>query len=410
MKATIRRALAGVGLAPAGQLKRLAEQVKRLEDRVATLRAAAKTRNQRHAAAEAKALAWKKAAVAEAAAKTVALKEATANTERLRAGHAKVLATHARAEMRLQARLAKTRQTAYTAVRYVLATEPPCPGCASRTLQALHIIPYAKRHALVTSPCLALLGCQTCGLAFSAPRPTPEALEAFYDDQHDDGWNRRPPPSTAEMIRKHAEAVAKLTPLGVLSRAPGQRALDFGCGAGAMLDVLQNAGWETVGIEPSRLAAFAARRHRITDALPQAPTFDLVVVHQVLEHVLNPGHLMRQLAATCRPGARLLVGVPSLEGVAVTGSLHYAWSPYHLNAFSHAALANLLRYAGWSPFLPPGVPDRRRIVMHGTRAASVTDPSPEALAPAIRALQQFNRRLDRDGTFLVCPTAWPDTE
>ena len=92
MKTTISRALAGVGLAPAGQLQRLAEQVKRLENRVATLRAAAKTRNQRQAAAEVKALAWKKAA-ADAAAKTVALKEATANIERLRAEHAKVLAT-----------------------------------------------------------------------------------------------------------------------------------------------------------------------------------------------------------------------------------------------------------------------------------------------------------------------------
>ena len=62
MKVTISRALAGVGLAQAGQLQRLAEQVKRLENRVATLRAAAKTRNQRQAAAEVKALAWKKAA------------------------------------------------------------------------------------------------------------------------------------------------------------------------------------------------------------------------------------------------------------------------------------------------------------------------------------------------------------
>ena len=409
MKVTISRALAGVGLAQAGQLQRLAEQVKRLENRVATLRAAAKTRNQRQAAAEVKALAWKKAAAAEAAAKTVASKEATANTERLRAEHAKVLATHAKAEMRLQACLAKAQHTDYTAGRYVLATEPPCPGCASLALQALHIIPYAKRHVLVTSPWLALLGCQTCGLAFSAPRPTPEALEAFYDDQHDDGWNRRPP-STAAMIRKHAAAVAKLMQLGVLSRAPGQRALDFGCGAGAMLDVLQDTGWETVGIEPSRLAAFAARRHRIIDALPQVPTFDLVVVHHVLEHVLNPGHVMRQLATTCRPGAQLLVGVPSLEGVAVTGDLKYAWSPVHINAFTRAALANLLRQTGWSPFSPVGIPDRTRIVMYGTRAASTLAPTPEALGPATCALRQFGRRLDRDGRFLVCPTAWPDTE
>ena len=49
LKLTIRRVLASVGLAQAGQLKQLAEQVKRLEHHVVILRAAAETRNQRQA-------------------------------------------------------------------------------------------------------------------------------------------------------------------------------------------------------------------------------------------------------------------------------------------------------------------------------------------------------------------------
>ena len=400
MKATIRRTLAGVGLAPAGQLERLAAQVKSLQSRVAKLRAAAETSNQRQAAAEA-----------------VYAKTKAVYTERLRAAaDAKALAFEGekmrreREKLRLE-KLRTRLEAAQRAAIYATATEtwPPCPGCAALALQALHIIPYVKRHVLAAAPFLALLGCRTCGLVFTAPRPTPKALGVFYDGQHDDGWIRSVP-STAEMTHKHAEAVAKLTPLSVLSRALGQRALDLGCGAGEMLDVLQDAGWETVGIEPGRLASYASHRHRIIDALPQVPTFDLVVVHHVLEHVLNPGDLMRQLAATCRPGARLLVGVPSFEGVAVTGDLEYACSPVHINAFTRAALANLLRQTGWSPVSPPGIPDRTRIVMYGTRATSTLAPTPEALGPATRALRQFGRRLDRDGRFLVCPTAWPDTE
>ena len=49
LKLTIRRVLASVGLAQTGRLKQLAKQVKRLENHVVILRAAAETRNQRQA-------------------------------------------------------------------------------------------------------------------------------------------------------------------------------------------------------------------------------------------------------------------------------------------------------------------------------------------------------------------------
>ena len=286
---------------------------------------------------------------------------------------------------------------------------PKCPGCDALDLQALHLIPNSKR--LVPTPFVALLGCRTCGLVFTVPRPALESLDAFYDGRRDEGWRRRDPAADiGKMTRKHAAAAAKLTPLGVLSGARGRQALDFGCGAGAMLDVLQGAGRETVGIEPGRIAAFAAQRHRVIDALPEVPTFDLVVVHHVLEHVLTPGRLMRQLAASCWPDARLLVGVPSLEGVAVTGDFRYACSPVHINSFTRAALANILRQAGWSPFAPSGIPERARIIMYGTRATAALELTPDALGPGIRALRQYGRRLDVRGKFLVCPTAWPDHE
>ena len=96
---------------------------------------------------------------------------------------------------------------------------PRSPDCEALDLQALHLIPNSKR--LVPTPFVALLGCRTCGLVFTVLRP----------------------------------------------------ALGFACGAGTMLDVLRDAGWETLGIEVGRIAAFAAQRHRVIDALPEVPTF-----------------------------------------------------------------------------------------------------------------------------------------
>lgn len=129
MKATIRRALAGLGLAPAGQVDRLAEEsrrtsdkVKALEDRVAKLRADAETWKQRHDEVSAKLREWKANAA-----------KAEAEAERLRAGaeHAKARGSEwkARAEALseekrdLRARLEEVQRAAITTREYVMATE-----------------------------------------------------------------------------------------------------------------------------------------------------------------------------------------------------------------------------------------------------------------------------------------------
>ncbi len=129
MKDTIRKALAGFGLAPAGQLHRLAEQsrqssdkVKSLEDRLAKLRADTDTWKQRHDDVTAKVREWKEAAA-----------RAEAEAERMRAGaeHSKARAAEwkVRADalteekLALRARLEEAQRGAINAREYLMATE-----------------------------------------------------------------------------------------------------------------------------------------------------------------------------------------------------------------------------------------------------------------------------------------------
>ena len=129
MKAAIRRALAGFGLAPAGQVHQMAEQsrqvsekVKNLEDRMAKLRADADTWKQRHDDVAAKVNALKEAVVrAEADAK-----DARAGVEHAKA---RVNEWKGRAEaateekLALRARLEEAQRTAINAREYLMATE-----------------------------------------------------------------------------------------------------------------------------------------------------------------------------------------------------------------------------------------------------------------------------------------------
>ena len=125
----MKRALAGLGLVPAGQLRQLADEgkqmgdrIKSLEDKAAKLRADAETWKQRHDDVAAKSREWKYAAA-----------QATADAERLRGGaeHAKarVAEWKARAEaltgekLELRARLEDVQRAAISTREYVMATE-----------------------------------------------------------------------------------------------------------------------------------------------------------------------------------------------------------------------------------------------------------------------------------------------
>ena len=129
MKSAIRRALAGLGLAPAGQVHQMAQEsrhvsdkIKSLEDRMAKLRTDADTWKQRHDDVAAKVNELKNA---------LARAEADAKQAREGVEHAKARVNEwkGRAEsetqekLALRARLEEAQRTAINAREYLMATE-----------------------------------------------------------------------------------------------------------------------------------------------------------------------------------------------------------------------------------------------------------------------------------------------
>lgn len=154
MKMTIRRALAGVGLATAGQIQRadaesrqMSERVRSLEDRIAKLRADADTWKQRSEDVAAKLREWKELAA-----------QAEADAERMRAGaeHAKARASEwkGRAEVfekekrDLRARLEEAQRAATVARDYVMATEAKLDLIEA----AIQVLDLRTREAAITGP------------------------------------------------------------------------------------------------------------------------------------------------------------------------------------------------------------------------------------------------------------------
>ena len=110
----------------------------------------------------------------------------------------------------------------------------------------------------------------------------------------------------------------------VLSRVPNRHAriVDLGCGSGAMLARLLAHGYQDLHGIDIALPADPAPGISFTEAdldapmLPfQAGSLDLVLCVEFIEHVENPGALLREVARVLHPDGRLLLTTPNLHSV-----------------------------------------------------------------------------------------------
>jgi SAM-dependent methyltransferase len=276
-----------------------------------------------------------------------------------------------------------------------------CPACASARIELLDVfkIPRDRRGRRLTF----LTGCHECGLLFVNPLPCPDELERQYAPEG--AWaetrkTRAGQPAPPSSARDSREVVLDALNVHVPVYAPprGARVLDFGCGPGKFLDRLQDAGWDTYGIEPSTDEAF--KRHRRLERPPEDGSVDLVLLNHVLEHVTNPLDILQQLARSLREGGVLFVGVPALDTLPQHRDFKYCVDGRnHLLCYSQACLRGLLARAGLrttacleGPELDAvtkGQPLRLRLIAERTSATPSLPRSP--LAPAVNALAEYQR-------------------
>jgi SAM-dependent methyltransferase len=272
-----------------------------------------------------------------------------------------------------------------------------CPACASPRLFDLDLIILVVNGRRQTG---FVSGCDECGLVFTNPQPTPDDLRRFYKP---DGEWRTPRAAEASdadrpASRSWSRPFAPMSPgLPVTAPPAGARVLDFGCGTGRLLDELQACGWETSGIDPAIDRAFG--RHRRLDAVPDAPTFDLIVANHVLEHVANPLQLLRAFARAARDGGYLYVGVPRFDTLPAHRDYKYVINGRaHVVAFTWPCLHGLLARSGWAAVAPPpdvvakggGRTTRARLQVVARRTAGER-PLPDSPADAARdALRQYH--------------------
>jgi 2-polyprenyl-3-methyl-5-hydroxy-6-metoxy-1,4-benzoquinol methylase len=98
------------------------------------------------------------------------------------------------------------------------------------------------------------------------------------------------------------------------------RLLDIGCGVGDWLVLFKNMGFDVQGIDLNpRVVQVAAERgfyvecRRIEELATDRKTFNIVVLSQVLEHLLEPKEVLQKIQKLLQPSGKLLISVPNFD-------------------------------------------------------------------------------------------------
>ena len=190
------------------------------------------------------------------------------------------------------------------------------------------------------------------------------------DQQYESLWHRKltdPPVTPAAQSIDRVRWVTELW--GPEVSGP---LLDLGCGTGLMLAAAQARGWICAGVDISERVAAWLRTHGFSvwatsldeDDLSTAPASlgaqaGVVTLCDVIEHVVDPLHVLQSAWQVTRTGGRLYVGTPNcaywrrVMSLAAGRMFRTSGDPEgrdggHVAYYGPVDLADLIREAGWS--------------------------------------------------------------
>ena len=198
-----------------------------------------------------------------------------------------------------------------------------------------------------------IVQCWNCNLAFVNPRPSDDEIGKYYPDEYyvnAEEWNIERD-DVKELQRRLEYVVKHYGP-----KPPG-KLLDIGIFNGAFVSFTLNSGWDAYGLDPSLEAISLARQivpterlfHGYAESPPFPPsTFEAVSMWEVLEHTLDPLHVLKTVRNLISSKGLIVISVPNFASLESRLFGKY-WNgldvPRHLYHFTPATLDRMLKKA-----------------------------------------------------------------
>ncbi len=260
-----------------------------------------------------------------------------------------------------------------TTTPYILHTL--CPLC--RAQQVRTIARLRTDHSV--------MGCCSCGVAWTSPVPTLSADDYAADVVNEaDGYMAQ-----ERLFRSFQSRIVDFMHRVVGNPTPGSRLLEVGCNVGFFLDLACETGYAAEGVELDRQAVAIAKRKGLTvregtlDNSFLDHAYAAVMMSHVLEHVDRPHDLLAQIRRVLHPDGVLVLSQPAYDGLIplLWARDWYGWQPtQHVWHFSARALGCLLRSEGFhivalernSMYHPWPFPSVRGLPLYGRQAMIAT--------------------------------------
>ena len=202
--------------------------------------------------------------------------------------------------------------------------------------------------------------CGSCDTTFVNPRPDSASIVTFYNS-----INERFPNHTNTSITYYTNLNRRqqfiqdyLAPM--LVRKGGGSHFDFGAGAGWLMRLMQDVGFQTDGVDlvadnvkaGNTELGLAGLRYGDLNEIPDK-TYDIFTAFSTIEHLTDPLMFARTAYARTKHDGIVALVFPDLDSIMsqkMGRSYYWVMSPYHLTLFTRRGIELMLRRAGFRRF------------------------------------------------------------
>lgn len=189
-----------------------------------------------------------------------------------------------------------------------------------------------------------------------------------------------------------------------LSRSSnGAKVLDIGCGNGEFVRFASSLGWDAQGMDPDPNAVAVARKAGLTVTEGGFPNinmpdmqFDVVTLSNVIEHVHDPVHALREVYRILKPSGRIWISTPNIDSAGhhiFRSNWRGIEPPRHLVIFNASSLILACKRVGFKKidFLrqPPGSTWYFKMSLRIFRDVELTEFREEALSLSMKFLAKI---------------------
>jgi len=233
-----------------------------------------------------------------------------------------------------------------------------CIICKSGNVVELNYIPKYKNRYI-------LLKCTECGLKFIVS----DNYETLPDDLYWDDVNKKIY-SLHSVINEFREKYNKYLKVLLNYKLPNKNLLEIGSGCGIFLKFATDSGIDSIGFEPSKIAADMSRSNYnanivcgyLTRDSDVRKDFGIVTAWDVIEHVENPVEFVNICGDHLADGGVFLLETPDesslirklitivmrVKRIFHVNSSSNIYYPSHRYYFTHKSIIRLLNDAGFT--------------------------------------------------------------